>query len=119
TDEEEVVTPEEVADRIEWILIEAARAYLLSRELTRLLECRVEFKHRKVHRELLVEAGCLITENGLSKLPTVESERQCSADSDKSPGSGERSWQGLDLLEYDIVRVLYTECNRMQNEGKE
>ena len=119
TDEEEVVTPEEVADRIEWILIEAARSYLLSRELTKLLECRVEFKHRKVHRELLLEDGCLITEDRLSKMSTVDHKRLCSIDSDESQGSSELSWQGLDLLEYDIVRVLYTECNRMQNEGKE
>lgn len=83
-EEERPVTAEEVADRLEGLMMRAAWEYLRSKRMTRLLNCRVKIGDR------------LLEVNG-GKL---------------GRGAKGLCWEGLGLAEFDRMSVLLTEVVR-------
>jgi DNA polymerase-3 subunit epsilon len=83
-DEENPLTPEEVATQYEGLLIRAAREFLRSKRLTRLLRCRVHLKEENRWLEVNV------TQSTKNTAP----------------------WEGLGIAEYDRMSVLLMETTR-------
>jgi DNA polymerase-3 subunit epsilon len=90
------LTPEQVADKYERLLMRAARAYLLSKRLTRLLNAKIEFTESgKTHT--------VYTHNGRVGRHQFRGDI-C-------------HWVNLDTTTFDRVRVLHTELMRIKRDG--
>ncbi len=95
------LTPEEVADRLDSLLIGIARAYLVSKEVTSLLNSTLQFEYKSQKRHLMIREGRVY-----AGAPD-ESHEHISA-------NGSSRWSNLDVRDYDRMRVLLTEILRME-----
>ncbi|MBX9690874.1 MAG: GIY-YIG nuclease family protein, partial [Cyanobacteria bacterium] len=97
------LTPIEVADKIDSILVGVARTYLVSRELNSLLNCDIDFVFESVNRRITLREG-----------------RICSGSHDPAEGiNPSKAWVGADLSTYDRMRVLLSEVCKMVNAGEQ
>lgn len=99
-DEDSDLTPEEIAGRLESLLIGVARTYLVSKEITCLLNSTISFNYRAARRELLIREG------RISQIQSAESREAA-------------GWANLGVCDYDRMRVLLTELVKMRSSGKE
>lgn len=98
-DQEVVLTAQDVAGKFERLLMRAAAAYLLAKRLTRLLNSTVAFQEKSVQRVVKVAHGVLV-------------------EADYKSTSRQFAWQGLAMEEFDRMRVLSTELNRLAATGQ-
>ncbi len=97
--EEIALTVEDVAGKFERLLIRAASAYRLTKRLTRLLNSTITFQENSVERVLTVVHGAL------REIDPASTTKAC-------------AWQGLEIEEFDRMRVLSTELNRLRASGQ-
>ncbi|MBI1270639.1 hypothetical protein GC174_09420 [bacterium] len=99
----EDLTAEDVLARLESALISMARSWLLSKELTRLLNVEVAYEY----------SGKI--------LRTVFKDGQMNMDGDGKAAGKNRShpWKGLAVSDFDRLRVLVTEIRRMRSQGSD
>jgi DNA polymerase-3 subunit epsilon len=84
-------SPEEVADRLDRMLLVAAANYRKSKALTKLLHARVEWAHQEKPRLLEVRGGSIFEDKRVA---------------------GAYPWARLGLSEYDRMSILFSEVNR-------
>lgn len=133
--DDDELTPEEVAEKLDSTLISIARSYLISKELTSLLNCDIEYEYSKVTRNLYVRNSRVFLDEKLEHLLSADGMSSHLAESVTSHSLGhdpETSlesqfaeqtvaahegslWTGLDITEYDRMRVLLTELMRMMD----
>lgn len=107
---EKEISAEDVANSFEHRLIHCARAYLLSKAITTLMNCNVSFKDGGIEGSLKVRDGNIEFERKMPELPELESQSIYDL---RSPITGDSK----DLASYDRVRVLFTELSRIRAEG--
>lgn len=99
----EDLTAEDVLARLESALVTMARSWLLSKELTRLLNVEVAYEY-----------------NGKA-LKTVFKDGKMNMDGDGKSAARSRvhPWKGLAVSDFDRLRVLVTEIRRMRSQGSD
>jgi DNA polymerase III subunit epsilon len=103
--EVEQLTPEEVADKYERMLVRSARGYLQSKRMSKLLHSSIQFEEASGRRGRLriVKGEVCSDEKSLSA---------CSANTTEFP------WSELTLNTFDRMRVLDTELLRLRLDGR-
>jgi len=109
---QEELTPDDVADKYERLLMRAASSYRLAKKLTHLLDAIVEFEESGKMHMLTVANGqlqwCRTDESGVTFLP---SDVSCAI---RAPLTCRTlPWDGLTLDTFDRLRVLHTELSRI------
>lgn len=104
----EDLTPEEVAEKFESLLMGVARTYLASKELTALLNSNISFSYKRAKRDLFIR-------NGQVSRATTDDDKRFIDLCDEAA----RPWSGLDVRDYDRMRVLLTELTIMHNAKKD
>jgi DNA polymerase-3 subunit epsilon len=104
------LTPEEIATKFESLLIGVARTYLASKDLTDLLNSNISFTYKKNRREVFVRNGRLVSECD-GKVNLARGNDLCD--------QADRAWAGMDVRDYDRMRVLLTEVTRMYTDGQD
>jgi DNA polymerase-3 subunit epsilon len=97
------LSAEEVADKFERILIRAAKAYLRSKMLTRLLNCNLTFKEGDVDRHLRLR-------NGIVKVSSAKA-------TESHEGDLDATWKNCDISTYDRLSVLLSEMDKLRTRG--
>lgn len=134
SDDDDKLTPEEVAEKLDSTLISIARSYLISKELTSLLFCDIEYEYSKVTMNLHIRNSRVFLDEKLEQLLTandaeshlrkqmsgISMESQLLSLESQMPllKSQLHPWFGLDITEYDRMRVLLTELMRMMDAGE-
>ncbi|MCA9816366.1 MAG: GIY-YIG nuclease family protein [Cyanobacteria bacterium HKST-UBA01] len=98
----EDVTAEDVLARLESALITMARSFLLSKELTGLLNVEVTYEYKGKALKTVFKDGQMDSANESGK---------AAAKSKVHP------WKGLAVSDFDRLRVLITEIRRMRSQG--
>jgi len=104
-DDDDELTPEEIATKLESLVIGVARTYLASKEITRLLNSTIRFQYKKSQRDLFVREGRV--------QPTSSLHVETESDSSVREVVSNCHWSNLDVRDYDRMRVLLTEVTRM------
>ncbi len=149
--EDEDLTPEEIANRLDSLLMGIARSYLVSKEMTSLLNSRIRFHYRRQPRQLTLRQGRVylaseefptfgamrwqdrvgVAEASISYAAEVDAgvegsageslTQPVSASADKrldlAVGPSSLCWVGLDIKDFDRIRVLLTETAKMISAG--
>ncbi len=123
--EEEDLTPEQIASRLDSLLMGIARSYLVSKEMTSLLNSSIWFDYRKKRRQLNLRNGQVFPrsecsfdydpQRSQSSLSVVESSLGYSDSAGRMAlnTGADKSWVGLDIRDFDRIRVLLTETAKM------
>lgn len=136
--DDDELTPEEVAEKLDSTLISIARSYLISKELTSLLNCDIDYEYSKVTMNLHIRNSRVFLDEKLQHLLSADGLSSYFAGAERSFNESSRSsghcseislesqfaqptigtpdgssWNGLDITEYDRMRVLLTELMRM------
>lgn len=99
----EDLTAEDVLARLQSALISMARSWLLSKELTRLLNVEVSYEY-----------------NGKSlKTVFIDGQMNIAEDGKAANKSRVHPWKGLEVSDFDRLRVLVTEIRRMRSQGSD
>lgn len=103
-EESDDLTPEDIANRLESLLIGIARTYLISKEMTSLLNSTIRFEYKSLDRYITIVGGHLVVGS-----PSTQTESACASSVPEEP------WLNLNICDYDRMRVLLTEITRMSN----
>lgn len=115
-DGDDELTPEEVAEKLDSTLISIARSYLISKELSSLLYCDIQYEYSKVIRNLHVRNSLVFLDEEMQQLLAAEgAESYLTKRITETSLKSQVPWLGLDIIEYDRMRVLLTELVRMMD----
>jgi len=129
-EESDELTPEDIANRLESLLIGIARSYLISKELTYLLNATVRFDYKSRSRNIVISKGKLANPGSAAILAASkpvgnrlvrESAIGTQSLSENLADTSDPTsyWFDLDVCDYDRMRVLLTEIIRMRSsDGK-
>ncbi|MBX3149596.1 GIY-YIG nuclease family protein [Candidatus Obscuribacterales bacterium] len=109
--DEDDLTPEEIATKLESLLISIARTYLASKDLTCLLNSNIRFNYKKSRREVSVRNGQIV--DGSTAGSIKKNSSAAYGDIDDLCDEAVRDWAGLNVRDYDRMRVLLTEVTKM------
>ncbi|MDZ4832329.1 MAG: GIY-YIG nuclease family protein [Candidatus Melainabacteria bacterium] len=95
-EESDDLTPEEIADRLDSLLIGIARTYLVSKEMTSLLNATIRFEYKSRSRDLVIRHGKLALGTSMvseseSSEPELSKSRSKKSKSSKSESSKTKS----------------------------
>lgn len=116
-EESDELTPEEIAERLESLLIGIARTYLVSKEMTYLLNSTIRFDYKSASRDLVIRNGQLAigTPNASREENAINVESTSDPSGDKPDSDKPKHlWSELNVCDYDRMRVLLTEITRMR-----
>ncbi|OPZ89820.1 MAG: UvrABC system protein C [bacterium ADurb.Bin425] len=112
--EEEVMDAEQIAEMIEGMLTGCARLYRQSKLLSRLLNSQIYFNENGQDRLIKISQGETLVEAASLKLPPGKVLLEVP---DSQLLKGANPWSGLDISDFDRLRVLCTELNRISGIG--
>ncbi len=112
-DEVEVLTDEELVQMVRGLITGAARAYVMSRRLLRLLDATISFEEKKRRRRLVFEKGYLMHSEDISHSLVAEEDASMLF----KPALRTAATTGIDLDTYDRMRVLLAEIRRLCSRG--
>lgn len=116
--EDELMDAEQIVEMIEGILTGCARLYRQSKQLSRLLNSRIYFNENGMDRLIEIKhGGAQVGASALRLSPgTVLLESSPAPETFSASTSGQKleaPWHGLDISDFDRLRVLCTELNRI------
>ena len=115
-DEGSDLSPDDIADRYERLLMHSARAMLLAGILSRLLNATVQFEENGLHRQAVITNGTIVFSESVNANGLLgELSGQYLVRSHSS--SPIYAWTDLGLDIYDRMRVLHTELQRLRSQG--
>lgn len=104
SDEVELLSPEEGADKFERAYMRAAHTLLRCRRMTRLLNCDLRWQEDESWKKISIASG------------KVRSETHSESSADSHTPFSSRAWEGLGIIDYDRMSVLDSALQKVTHE---